>query len=581
MNKNKYNINKVVENVLFRSIFISSLIIGFVSVFFHYIIFIYNNNNKIRMDLINLEIFSRIYENSIIVSYNNQENHRQALFQIEKNNNVLILTSSKDDEISSFKKDCIDYNNFNIFLNKSYICLVKKVTYSKEQFTYIIKKKYNSNYFLYLQFILLFIILLFISVLLTIILLRRNKILSDIEKDTKRFEICLNLIQKGEYNKCNEILKKIKIIELYNAVVQIIGFNKKIKMASKESTKKSIIIHDLSKMIECLPPNLDKDDLNFDHLKKIVINIRNLINQNYTKKGEYDIKNCIISASDILSYNKITFDISKVKSHIFFGNEKSMIQVFINIFSNIVEHSLNSSWVRVYVNTELEKIDTTMYYVCIIKNTGSFVESDNINLILEKRFTSNSNKVKIHGSGLYYCKKIIESYSGLITCESKKGQGTSNSYFQVKLQIPTFKIEHVDKVLESKIETTIPDDFVITIIDDDLAVLNKWKLILGDKNVYYFDDPDNFILEYKDNIDVSKTKLVIFDYYFNNVPLNKLIDFTFLRDVLGYDGKIFLHTSLSGFVDDKINYDYVFQSKNDFFDKNDLFLIFNNFNELN
>ena len=31
---------------------------------------------------------------------------------------------------------------------------------------------------------------------------------------------------------------------------------------------------------------------------------------------------------------------------------------------------------------------------CIIKNTGSFVESDNINFILEKTFTSNSNKSK-------------------------------------------------------------------------------------------------------------------------------------------------------------------------------------------
>ena len=73
---------------------------------------------------------------------------------------------------------------------------------------------------------------------------------------------------------------------------------------------------------------------------------------------------------------------------------------------------------------------------------------------------------------------------------------------------------------------------------------------------------DDFILGYKDNIYVSKTKLLIFDYYFNNVPLTNLIDFRFLRDVqLGYDGKIFLHTSLSGFVDDKNNYDYVFQSK--------------------
>lgn len=537
--------------------------------------------------MLNLESFSRVYESSIIVSYNNKESHKLSLDQIE-NNNIKIITSSNEYELNEFKKDCIEKNVIIYsIISKKYICYQKKVTYSKEQFTYILKKSYNNDYNLYFQSIIILLVFFIISIFFTAILLKNNKLLNGIDKDAKLFEKCLNLIQKKEYNKCQEIAKKINITELYEAVHKIIIYNKKIKISSKESNKKSIIIHDLSKIIECIPNDLDKGNINFENLKKIIVNIKNLLNPNYIKKGEYDIKNCIFTASEILTYNKIDYDMSRVRSHVLFGNEKSMIQVFINLFSNIVEHSIESSGIKVFVNTYLEKINDNINYICVIKNTGSFVEFEKLNTIMSKTFTTNSDKIKSYGTGLYYCKKVIEGYHGSITCDSQNLKEDNNSYFQVRIQIPTIYLEKIkksdnlSKVDSNDVVKNIPEDFVISIVDDDKNIIDKWKNTLGIDGVNYFNDPDEFILEFKDNPEVSRTKLIIFDYYFNSMPVDKLLDFRFLRNVLLYKGKIFLHTSLRCYKNDNKIFDFIFENKNEFLDRKNLFIIFDNLDKFN
>ncbi|BBH51728.1 ATP-binding protein [Fluviispira sanaruensis] len=585
--KKREYLNSIIFSILKRSIVFPSIIIALISIIFIFVIFVYNNNKQIKSALLKIKTISKLYENSIIVSYNSSElYYKKEGYQIEANNKISVMVYANEITDIRKKNDCIDPEVYNIIFKNSYICYIKKVNYSRHSFYYLIKEKYDNKYIIYFQFILIFFFFITLSFLLSLFFINQDKILLQLKMDSKRFDDCLNLINKGDYKKTKGILNKITIYELYNAILKISNFNQKKQIVNNEVEKKSIIIHDLSKFINCIPIDLTKDNFDYELMISFIVNMRNLLRQNYDTINKYDIRKCIIEGASVLIANKIEIDLSKIKSHIFIGNENAMIQVFINIFSNILEHSY-IALVKVYLKTSLETIDNNIFYVFIVKNTGSFVNINTNDDIFLKNFTTQENKNKRFGTGLYFCKNIIESYGGRVSYKSKENNHVNDSYFQLKIEIPAFsnvnepckniKKNDLKRLEENKIQYI--DNFVISVLEDDKFLLKKWKEFLGETKVYYYEDPQDFILDYKDNSDVSKTNLIITDYYFNNKPVDKLLDFEFLKEVMGFSGKIFLHTCIKSFIDHKNNFDYIIDSKDIYFSKEKLFLIFNNFNE--
>ncbi len=586
--KKKDLLNTVLYTILKKSIVFPSVIIALMALIFIFIIYAYNNNKQIRSNLLRISTLSKFYENSIIISYNKSEfYYKKEGYTIEDVNKISVKVYA--DNIADIAKinDCIDPDIFNIYVSNSYICYIKKVSFSRNIFYYIIKEKYDSRYVIYLQIVSVFFFFILLSILLSLYLVSKNKKLQKINIDSKRFNVCLSLINKGDYKRANEIINKISIYELYNAILKISIFNQKKRMITNEVEKKSVVIHDLSKFINCIPLDLTRDNFDYDLMKSFIMNMRNLLRQNYDTISKFDIRKCIIEGASVLIANKIEIDLSKIKSHIFVGNENAMSQVFINIFSNIIEHSY-VALAQVFIRTNLQTIGNNIFYVFVVRNTGSFVDINAKDSIFSKNYTSHEIKNKKFGTGLYFCKNVIESYGGKVSYKSKENNNLNESFFQLKIEIPAFSnlvnvpsinISQQNKTQDEMSKYQCIENLVISVLEDDKFLLMKWKEILGDNNVYYYEDPQDFTLDYKDKIGVSKTNLIITDYYFNNNPVDKLLDFDFLKVVMGFRGKIFLHTCIKNYTDHNNIFDYIFESKDIFYNKEKLFFIFNNFNE--
>jgi signal transduction histidine kinase/CheY-like chemotaxis protein len=141
-------------------------------------------------------------------------------------------------------------------------------------------------------------------------------------------------------------------------------------------------------------------------------------------------------------------------------------------------------------------------------------------------------------------------------------------------------LRSAEKCIElEKINTNFPltiqdsnnnSNLIISIIDDEKIILNNWRFYLGEKNVFYFEHPDDFILAYSDDISVKKTNLVITDYYFNNSPVTKLLDIKMLKHVMKFKGKIFLFSNI-GNIDLKSSFfDYILSEKTSYYNKKQL-----------
>lgn len=122
---------------------------------------------------------------------------------------------------------------------------------------------------------------------------------------------------------------------------------------------------------------------------------------------------------NILTSKGVITKCTYISSSKFSGNYSSILEVFINIFSNIIEHTKVSN-ARVVISTKLIIKDNNVFYQCKIRNYGSYIDRDNINAIFDKNYTTSKTKYKNSGTGLFFCKKIIESHNGKIFCISEK-----------------------------------------------------------------------------------------------------------------------------------------------------------------
>lgn len=126
-----------------------------------------------------------------------------------------------------------------------------------------------------------------------------------------------------------------------------------------------------------------------------------------------------------------------------------------------------------------------------------------------------------------------------------------------------------------------PENFTVTIIDDENVVLKFWKEKLGSEKVFCFNHPDDFMLAFSDNENVRKTNLIITDFYFDNISILDLLDFKMLKKVLKFQGKIFVFSNVMLEESSEFCYfDYIFPDKVNFFNKKYLFDLFNSKNVL-
>ncbi|BBH54706.1 ATP-binding protein [Fluviispira sanaruensis] len=567
------NINDVIKYSAINSIIKSTLfsIIIFIFMIISMLFLILEKSFEYSIE--NLENISNLYESSIVVSINNDEYFQKEKFQIEKMQNVIVNVILKENDLNESIKDCISMKFMMLFSNNRYVCFIKKIDYAKNQFFIILKRKiYIDNRFV-IKLIFICILSFIVYSLFLIYTFKYNNLRIKIKSGVENFNKCLECLDLNDHKLYEKYSKNVSIIELKNSLDYITKYKIKKEISEEEADKNSIIIHDISKFLGFLPKEIEKLTLN--STLSFVLNIRNLLIENSNSVENYDIRKCVVESAILLSSYGITVNLSKVKSCILNGNYRAMSEVFINIFSNIIEHSELVD-VNVQIFTDFHIKSEKLFYICQVENSRSRYHIGNNELIFDKNYTSSDFKLKKNGSGLYFCKKIIESYGGSISCEFKNGM---SSKFIVNLEIPITKDLVSGEGSFNIDEKCNEESVVISVIEDDEKIMNKWKEILGTEDVHYYIDPEEFILDYKDGTLTSETNLIVCDYYFDNVPIYKIIDFTFLREILKYKGKIFLHSNAKLNYNNSSYFDYVFESKKVFFSKKELTFILNEINK--
>jgi K+-sensing histidine kinase KdpD len=148
-----------------------------------------------------------------------------------------------------------------------------------------------------------------------------------------------------------------------------------------------------------------------DATDKMLASLTDLSLDNQLNLSSIDMK-CVIEKS--ISCFAFSEDIRFEYNHIrnIKIDESKILQVFINIFSNIDDIMRKNPEIIVWVKT----LEDDKYQTVIIGNTGSKIEKEKINDIFNK-FYSNG-KPSGRGLGLAVAKKFIEAHKGTIEAKS-------------------------------------------------------------------------------------------------------------------------------------------------------------------
>ncbi|MBI9048473.1 MAG: hypothetical protein JEZ00_03575 [Anaerolineaceae bacterium] len=188
-------------------------------------------------------------------------------------------------------------------------------------------------------------------------------------------------------------------------------------------------------------------DQETDHLESI---IENIIDSARLQSGEIAI-NCVPSQLDTIINDVVTrarikapdIRISVYKTEkipLIQGDPYRLSQVFENIISNALKYAPNSD-----IDITLSKGQDEV--IVSIRDFGSGIDNDFLDLIFNRFFRVPSTKTTIHGSGLglYISKMIIDAHQGNIFATSIPGKGAT---FHVHLPLKNIECDQEIKEVE-------------------------------------------------------------------------------------------------------------------------------------
>jgi signal transduction histidine kinase len=103
------------------------------------------------------------------------------------------------------------------------------------------------------------------------------------------------------------------------------------------------------------------------------------------------------------------------------GDTESLVRVFTNLIGNATKYTPEGGQITVSVKND------EYYITARISDSGTGIPPEKLPLIFEPFYRCAGKNEKHGGSGLglTFCKKIMESHSGMIDVSSKEGEGTT------------------------------------------------------------------------------------------------------------------------------------------------------------
>lgn len=150
-----------------------------------------------------------------------------------------------------------------------------------------------------------------------------------------------------------------------------------------------------------------------------------LVNVNQSRINRQDFKVCSAQQCLTKAIHNYPFDGDEAKlihwnddqDFLFLGNPLLFTHIVFNLLKNSLYYVKAAHKGEIYI--WLEKARD--YHVIHFKDTGQGISADTLPHIFERFFTRT-----LHGAGigLAFCKMVMESFDGKITCESKSGEYT-------------------------------------------------------------------------------------------------------------------------------------------------------------
>lgn len=132
-------------------------------------------------------------------------------------------------------------------------------------------------------------------------------------------------------------------------------------------------------------------------------------------------KSCIHSTINSFSYNtldehKLVKDLSK-KDFIFFGDKDLLVYVLFNLIKNALHYKKKPGF-TIEISTETSSNGNTIK----VRDTGPGIPASKKEKIFDEFYTSG--KKNGIGLGLSFCRRVLTSFRGHITCNSKENEWT-------------------------------------------------------------------------------------------------------------------------------------------------------------
>jgi signal transduction histidine kinase len=152
-------------------------------------------------------------------------------------------------------------------------------------------------------------------------------------------------------------------------------------------------------------------------------------NINFTSLFPVSIKACVEEALEQYPFSPgeeklITIEL---KDFTFLGNKQLMLHIIFNLLKNALYYIEYARKGEIYITSHFGD----KYNILVFKDTGPGIAKAVQKRIFEKFFTSSNHGT---GLGLSFCRKVMESIGGQISCKSEEG-----SYTEFILTFPRIK----------------------------------------------------------------------------------------------------------------------------------------------
>lgn len=553
----------------------------------------YLSENK-KLFQYNLELLSAKYR---VDELNFEFIESNSSFKFNTNNSNLLTYPINISTLHWTKVNNYLWKKFEIkFANRYFGILILSININSDKYNYL-------NYYFQITIILFLIASVFNILFFRFLMLK--EVLKPMNKLLKSLPVF------GDYIKGNCVLNDVYVLEKeiksneFKSVFQALSdFSSKLKNSinkeyeSKINLEKEITIR---KTVEMMAHDIRKP---FGILKTLIMSLKNKSQEQINKIIPIHLETINKSilyldtlTKDIMDLQKnfqsINFEptnyisiISESLLQIFMLHKKAKIEfiytfnsynsiyvlpdkvsrIFNNIISNALE-AMNGTGV-IWFRTENIEIDKKKYVEFYIKNSNSFINTDELEDVFNYSFTKN--KRFGNGLGLSIVKKFIEMHGGKIHCtsdgknlvefiftlpafeyeiliENNLPKNTDEIYKNI--QFNSYQLEESISYYEEKFKNILNDKIVklnILVVENELYYINHIKNLLSEINylkefinLKYLQNSNNYLSEIES---YKYQNIIILDIDLGHNSISGLDILDDLRK-RGFDGTICVHSN--------------------------------------